>query len=334
MHARFLLALFFVLPFALEQEAPPSAGKPVLLGSGDHTYRWVSGWGEFQKEPMGNTHGCIVIDSQGKIYFNRDTEEAVTIVSPEGKKIGSWGKDFHNGLHSTVVVKPGGKESLLLGHTRRGEAVLTSLDGEVIWTIPWPEKSQKYKKAEEFRPTTVAMAADGAVFVADGYGKSWIHKFDKDRNYLMSFGGAGPNPDQLQSPHGMIIDTVDGKETLLVCDREKHRLVRYDLDGKILKTYEGDLRRPSNIARLGDLYAIADLAGRVTLLQGPEMKLVCHLGDQPNEQKRAQNGIPRAEWKDGEFFSPHAVAFDKDGNLYVEEWLNTGRIVKLERVKR
>jgi hypothetical protein len=85
------------------------------------------------------------------------------------------------------------------------------------------------------------------------------------------------------------------------------------------------------VQQSGEYLLVADLAGRVTIL-GKDNKLVTHLGDQPDPAKRAQNGIPREQWKDGEFISPHSARWDAEGNLYVEDWLAQGRVSKLKRV--
>ena len=79
-------------------------------------------------------------------------------------------------------------------HTRRHEALKTTLDGKVEWTLGWPEASGIYQKEDEFNPTSIAVTPDGQIFVADGYGKSWVHLYDKDRKYVKSFGGPGGNP--------------------------------------------------------------------------------------------------------------------------------------------
>ena len=38
------------------------------------------------------------------------------------------------------------------------------------------------------------------------------------------------------------------------------------------------------------------------------------------------------EWVDGEFVHPHDACFTPDGDLFVAEWVATGRVTKLERV--
>jgi hypothetical protein len=37
------------------------------------------------------------------------------------------------------------------------------------------------------------------------------------------------------------------------------------------------------------------------------------------------------EWKSGRFVHPHDACFDADGNIYLTEWVKTGRVTKLVR---
>ena len=102
-------------------------------------------------------------------------------------------------------------------------------------------------------------------------------------------------------------------------------------DAEFVEVIDHDLRRPCGLARHKDLYAVADLAGRVTLFD-KDFKLVAQLCDQPDEGLRAQNGVPPEKFKEGEFISPHGVRFDAQGNLYVMDWVSTGRVTKLALV--
>ncbi len=38
------------------------------------------------------------------------------------------------------------------------------------------------------------------------------------------------------------------------------------------------------------------------------------------------------EWPAGKFVHPHDAAFDKDGNIFVVEWVSTGRVTLLKKV--
>lgn len=307
--------------------------EEVRLGAKDETYRWVSDWAKLPEGmQLGNTHGCIAVDSQGRVYVNTDTENAVIVFAPDGKFLKSWGKDLSGGLHGMTLVREGGEELLYLAHTSRHEVLVTSLDGEVKRSLVWPEASGVYQKREEFLPTAVAVAPSGKIFVADGYGKSWVHEYDAQGKYVKSFGGPGSELGKLQTPHGLYLDVQGETARLFVADRENHRLQIFDLDGKRIGGVDRELRRPCNVDRHGDHLAVADLAGRVTILDG-KGELVCHLGDNPDESLRAQNGVPRDRWRDGEFISPHSAKWDAQGNLYVMDWVSLGRVSKLERVR-
>jgi sugar lactone lactonase YvrE len=331
---RIALALaLFLAPMLRAQDAPNAqAAKPILVGSGSHTYRWVHGWGlRPDGSDPGATHGCVAVDSKGRIFCNTETDDAVMVFDKDGKLLKTWGKDFRGGAHGMVIVKQTDGEFVYLTHLGRHEVVKCTLDGDVLRSWGFPAMSGIYKNADEFKPTSVAIAPGGEMFVADGYGKSWVHEYDAKGEYLKSFGGPGNEPGKMNTPHGVMIDTRGDKPLVVVADRENGRLQIFDLDCKLVGSVDHDLRRPCNIQRFGDYLVVPDLAGRVTIFD-KQNKLVCHLGDNPDQSLRAAFDVPHDKWKDGEFISPHGACWDADGNLYVLDWNSHGRFTKLERV--
>jgi len=336
LRAPIALTCFAVTSFAAPaQDAAPTApdADPVLIGSGAHTYEWVAGWGlQPDGSAVGKTHGCMAVDRAGNIYCNTDTDRAVMVFDRDGALVRQWGSDFRGGLHGMTLVREtvGDKEVefLYLAHLGRHEVVKTTLEGEVLWTLGCPMESGLYDNANQYRPTAVAVAPDGTLFVADGYGKSWVHVFDKDREYLRSFGGAGTEREQMRTPHGLCLDTRGDQPQLIVCDRENHRLKWYSLDGELLRVVDEGLRRPCNVAIHGRDLVVADLAGRVTVLDH-EGAVVCHLGEQPEPSRRATDRVEPQHWRAGEFLSPHGVAVDAHGDIYVLDWSQTGRFTRL-----
>ncbi|MBM3974224.1 MAG: peptidase [Planctomycetes bacterium] len=314
------------------QNAAPA--KDLVPGSiPGASYAWVKDWGRLDGgKDLGNTHGCLVVDKDGNVLANTDTEHAVMTFTADGKLLRAWGKEFQGGLHGMCLRVEDGEQALYLAHTRRHEIVKTKLDGTVLWTLGWPEASGVYQDEGQYNPTAVAVGPDGRIFAADGYGRSWIHLYDKDRKYVKSFGGPGKDDGKLQTPHGIWLDARGKEPLLLVCDRENHRLQWFTMDGAHVRTMDKDLRRPCNVAPLptGGL-VVADLAGRITLLDKDD-RLVCHLGDNPEPGLRAQNGVPRDKWQDGVFLSPHGVCVDQKGAIYVQDWNFLGRISKLAPV--
>lgn len=302
------------------------------LGVEPHRYVWVHDWLQVPGGgDLGNTHGEIVVDRSGLLYLNTDTERAVMVYRPDGSFVRAWGSEFANGLHGMCLADEGGRQVLWFTHFNRHEVVKATLEGEVLWRTGAPLASGHYENEEQFRPTSVAVAPDGRVFVADGYGQNWVHRYAADGTWLGSFGGPGSDPGRFATCHGIWIDTRRDVPEVLVADRENHRLQRFDLEGRFLGVIEGMLRRPCKIQQQGEYLVVPDLAGRVTVLDG-ENRLVAQLGDNPDPALRAENGVPRERWNDGEFLAPHSAAWDKTGNLYVMDWNAHGRITKLQRV--
>lgn len=332
-HLLGLLVLAAMPPAVLAQES-------VKVGSAHYT--WDSTWGrkfdgkdlgkkDGGQVELGNTHGCMVVRKDGNILVNTDTDHAVVVFSPDGQIVDTWGKDFRGGLHGMCLREEEGKEVLYLAHTRRHEVVKTTIDGKVLWTIGWPKESGVYKNEGQYKPTAVAVAPDGRIFVGDGYGQSWVHVYDKDRTYVKSFGGRGKEDGKMRTPHGLFMDTRGKEPLLLVCDRENHRLQWFTMDGEFVRKMDQGLRRPCNIWPMQDGgWVVADLAGRITFLDKTD-KVIAHVGDNANPKLRATNGVKRELWKDGEFISPHSVCVDKKGDVYVMDWNFLGRISKLIR---
>jgi hypothetical protein len=334
-----MIQLFLALTPLLSFQDAPATAKPepradVFVGEGDWRFRWEEEWMKLPegRENLGSTHGCIVVDSKDRVYVNTDTEAAVMVFAPDGTYLRSWGKQYAGGLHGMCIVKEGEEEFLYLTHLARHEVLKATLEGEVLWTRGVPMESGLYQDAGQYKPTSIAVRPDGGFYVADGYGLSWIHQYDSAGTYQRSFGGPGDQPSNLRTPHGIWWDTRGEQPALLVSDRENHRLVTFAPDGTFQAAFEPGLRRPCHAQLHGDVVVVADLAGRVTLLDGKN-ELLVHLGDQPDPAKRAQFGVPREQWRAGEYFSPHCARMDSRGDIYVMDWNATGRVTKLVRVR-
>ncbi len=321
--------------FAEDPSAYPLTLAGPRLGMGAHSYEWVPDWLELPdgRDELGNTHGEIVVDRRGHLHLNTDTTDAIMEFDSSGSFVRSWGEEFAEGLHGMQLVEEQGEEFLYFVHFGRHEFVKATLAGEILWRMGPPMESGKYESADQFRPTSIAVAPDGGFFVADGYGQNWVHQYDAERRWVRSLGGHGTDPGSFRTPHGVWVDTRASVPELIVADRENSRLQRFGLEGQWLGLIEGMLRRPCKIQQQGEFLVIPDLAGRVTILNGKN-ELVTQLGDNPDVGRRANNGVPRGDWKNGEFLAPHSAVWDAAGNLYVMDWNRHGRITKLRRLAR
>ena len=311
-----------------------SAGDaPIVLGNGNHKYEWVRGWARLPDGMrFGNTHGAVVIDARGRVLMNTDSDNAIMIFGADGRFIKAWGKEWRNGTHGMALHREGKTEYLYLTHFNRHEFAKCTPDGEVVWVKGYPKEAGVYQSAEEFKPTGIAFAPGGDFYVTDGYGKSYVHQYNGKGDYVRTFGGEGSGVGQLKQPHGIWVDTRRPTPRVLVADRANHRLQFFTLDGRPDGMVTEDLRLPSNFHQRGPDIVIADLQGRVTIID-KDNKLITHLGDNEDPKLRGQNPVPPEQWKDGQFISPHCPRWDAEGNLYVAEWLSSGRITKLKRLK-
>ena len=89
---------------------------------------------------------------------------------------------------------------------------------------------------------------------------------------------------------------------------------------------------PTSVAIKGDYVSVPDLRGWVTILD-KKNKIVATLGKNPDPRAGGNYRIPISKWIEGAFSGTHGSYWDKDGNLYVQDWNVSGRIMKLVRVK-
>ncbi len=140
----------------------------------------------------------------------------------------------------------------------------------------------------------------------------------------------------MQTPHGIWLDDRPGREvSLVVADRANARLQYFTLDGKHL-SFVTDVSFPAHFDIRGTELLVPDLHARVTIFDG-DNKVIVHLGYDPEWTKLvlADNFAMRsqpARWEPGKFIHPHDACYDKDGNIFVVEWVPTGRVTKLRKV--
>lgn len=279
--------------------------KQSVVGSGKHTYVWEREF--FKLSPnvqiQANTH-AIAIDRQGRIFIHSQSEHAVMVFDPQGHFIQSWGSWMKSGAHGMDLRVEKGKEYLYFALTGLHLVVKTTLEGEEVWRMGYPRDAGVYENEAQYVPTNVAFAPNGDFYVADGYGQSYIHQYNVKGEYIRTWGGQGTEPGKMNCPHGLWVDTRNKQPVLIVADRGNHRLQRFTLDGKHIDFVTDELRLPCHFDIRGKELLIPDLAGRISIFD-QNNRLIVHLGDNPDEAQRARNKVPRSQWTDGYFISPH-----------------------------
>jgi DNA-binding beta-propeller fold protein YncE len=313
-----------------------------ILGAGAHAYEAHHDWGGLpDRIRWGNCHG-VQVDAKGLVYVHHtvhatsSSDHAVVVFDPAARFVTSWGSEFAGGAHGFQLVREGADEFLYFCDIRRSIVQKTDLSGNVLLTLGFPSESPAYARDEQrrtpnWKPTNLAVAANGDIYVADGYGSSFVVVYDKNGHYKNTFGGGMTDePGKLNCPHGIAIDARSGLEEVLVADRANNRLQYFDLDGNHLRFVGGvDLPCHFDMAPDGTLL-IPDLAARVTLMDHHNGVIV-NLGE-GLPVYRERRLLSREHFLPGKFVCPHGACFDHEGNIFVAEWVEIGRLTFLKRM--
>ncbi|QDV52752.1 6-bladed beta-propeller [Gimesia fumaroli] len=314
--------------FAAEEVAP------VRMGSGIMTFDTVPGWGfdEQGRSVLGPTHGGVVIDKAGNIYTS--ARIGVVVFSPDGKVVRRFLGPEYSNIHDMEIRDEADGEFIYGARNANAEGIkFNALTGEMILKLPFPKESGLDLK--KFAPTAITVAPNGDIILSDGYASNYIFKFDKNGKYLSHFGKKGNGMKEFNTAHGMTLDTRYNPPRLLICDRNhkpKGRLLHYDLDGNFIEEVITGLGMPTSVAIQGDYVSVPDLHGRLVILDKSNT-IVAVLGNNEDPKTRGSFNVPQDKWREGIFSGTHGSYWDKDGNLYVQDWNVSGRLMKLVRVK-
>jgi outer membrane protein assembly factor BamB len=304
------------------------------MGAGLMTFDTVPGWGlgPDGKSVIGPTHGGVVIDEAGNIYTT--ARLGVFVFSPDGQVIRRFvGEDYSN-IHDLEIRKEADGEFIYAARNADAEGIkFHAQTGDIVLKLPFPEESGL--KLKRFSPTAITVDADGHIYLSDGYASNHIFKFDAGGKYLSHFGEKGNGLKQFNTAHGMTLDTRYSPARLLICDRNhqpKGRLLHYSLGGEYIGEVVTGLGMPTSVAVQGDFVSVPDLHGRLVILDKSNT-VIAVLGHNANPQTRVNFNVPQPQWIEGIFSGTHGSYWDREGNLYVQDWNVSGRIIKLVRVK-
>lgn len=328
---------FIAAAIAFSLALPVFAGEktaPVRMGCGVMTFDTVPGWGLSPegKSVIGPTHGGVVVDKAGSIYTSANA--GVFVFSPDGKVIRRFLGEEYSNIHDLEIRDEADGEYIYGARNNNAEGIKFNAEtGSIVLKLKFPEESGL--KLTKFNPTAITVAPNGDIFLADGYASNYIFKFDKTGKYLMHFGAKGNELKQFNTAHGMTLDTRYDPARLLICDRNhepKGRLLHYDLNGEFIAEVATGLGMPTSAAVQGDYVSVPDLHGRLVILDKSNT-IIAVLGHNADPAKRVNFNVPQDQWIEGVFSGTHGSYWDKDGNLYVQDWNVSGRLMKLVRVK-
>lgn len=324
--------------------------KKLIVGEGEHQYEVQHAWPQLPDKYTWQTTHNVAVDKAQNLYVihegKRDWKDhpSIFVFDSEGKFVRAFGSQFQGGGHGIEVREEDGEEFLYVcGYQQVKAFAKMTLKGDIIWWKNAPMDSGVYAKGEDtakeakwgqnrFMPTNFAFLDDGGFLLADGYGSFCIHRYDKDGNWQNHFGGPGEGEGKFKTPHGIWIDRRGDEQRIVVCDRAHHTLQVFTMEGEYLQTIEG-FGLPANLDTHGDLMLLPELHARVTLLD-KNYEPVVYLGADVERVTKTVKNVrgDEAKWLDGKFVHPHDACFGANGDIFVAEWVATGRVSKLKKV--
>lgn len=185
--------------------------------------------------------------------------------------------------------------------------------------------------------TDIAWDKAGNSYVSDGYINSRIAKYDKDGNWVKSWGEPGDKPGQFNTPHSI---AVDAQDHIYVADRGNRRIQVFDTDGNFLRQITIDVPVGPDAHP-----AIGNKPTQTTGTMSPGAPWAICITPGPNQVLYASDAFPGRIYKMtlegkllgvlgksgkqlGQFGWIHEMACPSENELYVAELLNW-RVQKL-----
>jgi DNA-binding beta-propeller fold protein YncE len=301
---------------------------PDIVGAGAYRYQPLCNWAKIPDDIDFVEAIGVTVGSNDRVYvFNRG-ETAVLVFEPNGEFVESWGEGEFVRPHGITAA---GDSNLYLTDDLGHRVSRFSVAGSHIRNIgPFGVPSESGVDGFDYRkiangvgpynlPTNVAVAADGHLFVADGYGNARIHEFDPQGELVHSWGGPGDDEGQFNVPHGICIDS-QGK--VLVADRENSRIQHFDRNGAFLGQWS-DVVRPCQVFAWDGVVFVAELGnlnGRFPWQTRPETPIGGRVSvfSEAGDLLSRWGGGHDARRPDG-FYACHDICVDSRGDVYVGE---------------
>ena len=307
------------------------------IGGGEHTYKWIDNWVTLPDTELGRkdkAHHGIVITAAGHIMVFHEGGPALLAYDADGVLQGEWESELTN-AHGMTLVQENGAEYIWMADNKSGQVVKSSLEGKTVMSLERPDLPV-YRDGT-YAPTWVAVneerhGGNGDVWVTDGYGESYIHRYDRAGRYIATISGEEGAAGRFAQPHGIWLGNRPSGRELYISDRKNNRVQVYDTEGNFKRVFGSDFLNdtsPSGFFSLGEQMLVVELRARITVIGGDD-GLVRYLGDNSGVTKFDNwPDVTRDLIEAGRFNSPHSAAADSEGNLYVSEFITGGRITKL-----
>jgi peptidylamidoglycolate lyase len=300
------------------------------------TYSVVHGWPVLPDGYVLGQVSGVAVDSHDHVFiFHRadspsfSGQEWHRVIAPAtvlcfegatGNLLASWGVKHFVVPHGLRIDR---EDNVWLTDVALHQVFKFSHDGKLLMTLG--TKGEPGQDGGHFnRPTDIAIAPDGTIYVSDGYGNSRVAKFSGDGKFLLDWGRRGEGPGEFNIPHGIALDS---QERVYVADRSNGRIQVFQPDGKFLNEWKS--------ADLGRSWAVTmGPDGYLYVVDGGDLKPAPP--DRGRVLKLDLNGNIVDKWSsygnyDGQIYWGHDIAVGRNGAVYVGDVYFGMRVQKFVR---
>ena len=286
-----------------------NTGLPTVLGWGYHVFQRGHNWPEINKRKADIETVYSSDDKQTIAGILQRYHIAMVFVGAQERRVYAGGnlarfKEWTD-LLTPVYQNPGVTIFAVNGRFAGTMPVTTIEDIAALSPeeAPQPEAEERpaqFPPGKLHQPRSVAVGADGDIFVAD-FGNNRVQEFHKDLGPGIAWGSRGEGPGQFKDPCGIAVGPTGD---VLVADTWNQRVQVFDKDGKYQREWGGTFFGPRGIA--------TDAKGAVFVADTGNGRVV----------RFSPTGQRQIEWggkgkAPGQFFEPSGVTVDGNGKVYV-----------------
>jgi hypothetical protein len=329
---------------------------------GDLRYEWVGDWAQLSTSAALHDawpHHGIAVTSQDEILIFDPARPRLVILDHNGRVRAESQPLEIPEAHGMVSTLEDGVDLVWLTYTEQQRTSAThyqaasespnsvvlqvTLGGKTLQRLPRPPHPAY--RGGQYRPTSVAVnerrwGGDGDIWVADGYGESLVHRFAADGRYRLTLTG-DEGAGRFKTPHAVYIDRRRDEPELYIADRGNGRIQVYELGGRFRRVFGQDfLSAPTWFAGDGEHLLLVEFRPPRLVVLDRNDALIGYACEDPDAPKRpgfpypldSSGNVVRTPLRPGKLQAPHALAVDRDGNLYITEAVLGARFTKLRRL--
>jgi DNA-binding beta-propeller fold protein YncE len=320
---------------------------------------------EFFKLPPGMNFGevpGVAVNSRGHVFvFTRSNSAGGPAYGPAAAQLLEFGpkgeflREIGKGLYawseahsvridrddniwaidkgSDMIIKFNQAGRVMMVFGRRAEAADEGAKPWLHVDPPLPPVDGLFRQ-----PTDVTWDSEGNIYITDGYINSRVAKFDKNGDWVKSWGDKGIAPGQFRIPHAIV---ADRNNNLYVGDRTNRRIQVFDTEGKFLRMFTIDVppvpgtRAVNGNTPTGErLAAVIGAPNSICITAGPNQVLFVGESTFPGRifkvslEGKVLGVIGRSGRQLKQFSGAHQLACPSENEVYAAETSNW-RVQKL-----